>query len=142
MSQLRIFTNVPCNKWNQFLPLSYTTTAQFEGIIPDQGAAVHHSSHKVKSHKIFFHVLCKLPSTGMFLLKMMMHAWNLLCMRFGNTNEMNKILICTICSVVLMPHNFLYIVWKKVWRSFFRYREFFECQKLTNYYTALKTTWV
>lgn len=36
--------------------------------IPDQGAAVHHSSQKMKCHKIFFHMPCKLPSTSRFWL--------------------------------------------------------------------------
>lgn len=126
--------NVPCNKLNWFLPLSYTTTEQFEGKILDQGAVVYYSPHKLKCHKIFFHMPCKLPSTSMFLLEMMMHAKNLFCMRFGNTHEMNKILICT---MVLMSQNFLYIIWKKAW-SFFRYTVLWISETNINYYTALK----
>lgn len=71
---------------------------------------------------IFLHMPCKLPSTSMLLLKMVMHAQNLLCMQFGNTHAINKILIWVIFSAVLMSH----VVWKKAWRSFFRYTEFFD----------------
>lgn len=42
---------------------------------------------------IFLHVLCKLTSTSMFLLEMMMPAQNdMLCMTLGNTHEIKKIL--------------------------------------------------
>lgn len=135
MSQLTIFTNVPCNKLNWFLPVSYTTTehTQLQNNLKEKyliGELLSITAH-TKCHKIFFHMPCKPPSTSMFLLEMMMHAQNLLCMWFGITQEMNKILTCTICSMVLMSQNVLYIVWKKAWRSFFRYTEFFEFQELT-----------
>lgn len=76
---------------------------------------------------IFLRVLCKLTSTSMFLLSMMMPAQNLLCMTLGNTCEMEK--NTKICSMVLIQQNVLYIIWKKAWSSF-RYTEFFEFQKL------------
>lgn len=76
---------------------------------------------------IFLHVLCKLTSTSMFLLEMMMPAQNLLCMTLGNIHEIKK--NTKICSTVLIQWNVLYVIWKKSWSSF-RYTEFFEFQKL------------
>jgi len=51
------------------LATTIPTTEQFEEKIPDWGAAVHHSSHRLKCHKIFFHMPWKLPNTSTFLLE-------------------------------------------------------------------------
>lgn len=96
---------------------------------------------QIRVTKFFFHMPCKLPSTSMFLLKMMMHAQNLLCMQFLAI-LMRWTKYWSVQFVAQYScHSVLYIVWKKVW-IFSRYTEFFEFQKLTlNITLHLKKTW-
>lgn len=73
------------------------------------------------------------------LLKMMMLAQNLLCVQFGNTREMNEIVICTICSMVLMSQSVLNIIWKKSMEKFLQVqRVLWISETNINYCTALK----
>lgn len=130
MSQLTIFVNVPCDKWSWFLPLSNTITEQFEGKTPDWGAGslTAHTNQGVT--KFSFTCPANFPVLACFYSKWWcMHKICFAC-DLAMLMRWAKILICTICSVVLMSQNVLYIVWKKAW-SFFRYTEFFKFQKLT-----------
>lgn len=139
MSQLTVFTNVPCSKWNWFLPLSTTTTEQFEGKIPNQGAAVHHSSHKLVT-KFSFTCPANFPVLACFYSKWWcMHKICFAC-NFGNTHEMNKILICKICSIVFMSQCFIHSLEKSM--NFLQvHRVLWISETNIKYYTALKKTW-